>query len=324
MHCLLSRLVAFFFAGVLACPALAFAVIEERYGPASCNPNLKPWNFADTGFALRQMVGSGQENLYCGVHDDDRFPKGNINVLNVHVHASDLDPVRAQTCSTTWGAEGGRCGNYASTTTGPGGGGNVTLQPDRSAWASTYYGDFGYLHIQMNNSSSSPSDRPAFRGFYTAYTSGVGGGSGTRSTSVAAGGCLSTIRGSANHGTETGWGGEIFPTTGSSPIAVTCPIHDSDWMPKAVVTGATLLVSDILSTGDIYTMACSGLWYADGGSCGTQSFTVGSAGYYYLTLTGSQLSPWSSAGYFGYLWVSFPAHSHPEDVPFFVWYRLSN
>ena len=102
----LSRLVVFSFA-VLACPTVAFAVIEERYGPASCNPNLKPWNFADTGFALRQMVGSGQENLYCGVHDDDRFPKGNINVLNVHVRASDLDPVRAQTCSTTWATEGG-------------------------------------------------------------------------------------------------------------------------------------------------------------------------------------------------------------------------
>jgi hypothetical protein len=70
----LSRLVLFSFA-VLACPTVAFAVIEERYGPASCNPNLKPWNFADTGFALRQMIGSGQENLYCGVHDDDRFPK---------------------------------------------------------------------------------------------------------------------------------------------------------------------------------------------------------------------------------------------------------
>jgi len=298
-------------------------VIEERYGPASCNPNLKPWNFADTGFALRQMIGSGQENLYCGVHDDDRFPKGNINVLNVHVYASDLDPVRAQTCSTTWGAEGGRCGNYASTTTGPGGGGNVTLQPDRSAWASTYYGDFGYLHIQMNNSSSSPADRPAFRGFYTAYTSGVGGGSGTRSTSAAGAACLSTIRGPENDGTDVSYGGSILSVNRSSPIAVTCPIHDSDWMPKTVVTGVTLLVYDKLSN-NIFTMACSGFWYADGGSCGTQSFTVGNAGSYYLTLTGSQLSPWSSAGTFGYLWVRLAWEELSYDPPELVWYRLSN
>jgi hypothetical protein len=93
-------------------------------------------------------------------------------------------------------------------------------------------------------------------------------------------------------------------------------------MPKTVVTGVTLYVWDTISDENIYTMACSGLWYADGGSCGTQSFTVGNAGQYYLTLTGSQLSSWT--GNFGYLWVSLPAYSYPEYSAFLTWYRLSN
>jgi hypothetical protein len=103
--------------------------------------------------------------LECPILDDSTEPKEQI--VTIHVEVMDNNSTSGAdfsvtACTQYWNANGGKCGTPATQA----GSGHLTLVPDISVWAHTYFTDFGYLYIAFPTNGGNVRNSSELTGIY--------------------------------------------------------------------------------------------------------------------------------------------------------------